>query len=175
MYVCVGGVLNEESTGECTQQQAGQEGTGNSVVCQPNPLSCRKRRRLQRPAPDGCHPMNKSAVTCETLHWCLRLELGRWSASGWLSRRALPTAHAFIVCLLLPPLPPFPAPCQDPSCDFSGVCCCGTRNGNTVTLYRCRPGLTSFPFACAVGPHWPCVFATLACMVVPTVCVMFFL
>ncbi len=73
------------------------------------------------------------------------------------------------------PRPPTPSLCpcfhqqmDVVDCDFSRLCCCGKRNGSTITLFRCSPAATLFPLACVVGPHWPCIFFTSACIVIPS-------
>ncbi len=49
------------------------------------------------------------------------------------------------------------------------VCCCGTRNGNVVLFYRCKPTSRVFPFVCMLGPDWHCLVCTYALILVPSV------
>jgi hypothetical protein len=115
--------------------------------------------------------------------------LGSWGAGGWKVGGLLALTIRVPSCCPLyppnaPPMPPhlrlLPLPrlinfflCMwalqmDVGCDYSKLCCCGQRNGSTITLFRCSPTATFFPMACVVGPHWPCIFFTTACIVVPS-------
>ena len=64
---------------------------------------------------------------------------------------------------------------QDQQMDFSRFCLCGSKNGSVVTLYKCGQERTYFPFACVVGPHWPCILVTTACIIVPSVIIIIYL
>lgn len=52
-----------------------------------------------------------------------------------------------------------------PSAPAIACCCCGTFNGNVVTLCRRAPGARRWPSVCMTGPDWTCLCLTYALVV----------